>query len=682
VVDSFFLPMRIWRGWSLFAVVLTIASSATSQTKSNPSSAGQNKTSARAAARHPNIILITVDTTRADRMGFLGSDRGLTPNLDAVAKDAAVFSRAYSHVPLTTVSHATILTGTYPQYNHVNDFGAPLDKSLPYLPDILRKHGYTTGAFVGSLILDPVAGIAPGFDRGFDKYDAGFRVVRAHESRYDTVERRAGDVVAHALAWLKQRPKAKPFFLWVHLYDPHDPYDPPEPYKSKFADPYDGEIAYADASLGKLLAELRRAGLYQTSLIAMMADHGEALGEHGERTHGFLLYDETIHVPLLIKLPAPRAGAGKAASVETRVGLVDVMPTVLESAGVPLPQGLQGESLLPLIHHSKDGPAVADRPAYAETDYPERAFKWSSLRALRTGKYLYIEAPKPELYDQSVDPKAEQNLATKSPAVVGTLNTQAENFRKSTMSRPGAGAKIDAEQAAKLSALGYVGGDPSADVSGVIGGVNPKDRIETANQLHDGMMAVEQGQYSDAVDKLQRVIEAEPSSAVAYAQLGTALTEMRDYEKALPVLRKAVDLNPHAGLAQYQLGLALYENGDLEGSAKHFEVSVLRNPQWADAHFSLASVYARIDRVPQAMQELDITLELNSDHYRANLLRGRLLELQGKYREALVNLKKAAQAQPGSRDAHRFLAETYEKLGDLPHAAEERSKIIAPSDVH
>ena len=678
MVDSSFLPMRIRGGWAL-VVVLTIVSIGTSQIKSNSYGAGQSKASTRAAARHANVVLITVDTTRADRMGFLGSDRGLTPNLDAVAKDATIFRRAYSHVPLTTASHATILTGTYPQYNHVNDFGVPLDKSLPYLPDILRKQGYATGAFVGSLILDPAAGMAPGFDRGFDKYDAGFRVVRAHESRYDTVERRAGDVVAHALAWLKQRPKAKPFFLWVHLYDPHDPYDPPEPYKSKFADPYDGEIAYADASLGKLFAELRSAGLYQQTLIAMMADHGEAFGEHGERTHGFLLYDETIHVPLLIKLPA-RPSQSKAASVDTRVGLVDVMPTLLESAGFPVPKTLQGESLLPLIHPSKDGPATPDRPAYAETDYPARAFKWSALRALRTGKYLYIEAPKPELYDQIADPKAEQNLVTTAPAVAGTLNTQTENFRKSTTARAASEAKVDPDKTAKLSTLGYVSGDPAAEASETIGGVDPKDRIQIANQLHDGMMAVEQGQYSDAVDKLQRVIEAEPSSAAAYAQLGTALTEIRDYAKALPVLRKAVDLNPDAGLAQYQLGLALYENGDLEGSAKHFEIAVLRNPQWADAHFSLASVYARNDRVPQAMQELDITLELNADHYRANLLRGRLLELQGKYREALVNLKKAAEAQPNSRDAHRFLAETYEKLGDLPRAAEERSKIVAPAD--
>src|SRR5882724_2241132 len=223
----------------------------------------------------PNVILITLDTTRADRMGFLGSDRGLTPNLDVLAKQAAVFSRAYSHVPLTTASHATILTGTYPQYNHVNDFGFPLVASLPYLPDILHRQGYQTGAFVGSIVLDPSGALCPGFDRGFDVYGAGFHNKQPRESRYATVERRAGDVVARAIAWLKSRPsRSRPFFLWVHVYDAHDPYDAPEPYKSKFADPYDGEIAYTDAMMGELFAELKTARLYDNSLIAIMADHG------------------------------------------------------------------------------------------------------------------------------------------------------------------------------------------------------------------------------------------------------------------------------------------------------------------------------------------------------------------------------------------------------------------------
>src|SRR5271167_3866094 len=285
-------------------------------------------------AKPVNIILITLDTTRADRMGFLGSKRGLTPNLDSLARQAAVFARAYSQVPLTTSSHATILTGTYPQFNHVSDLGSPLGKDLPYLPDILRQHGYRTAAFVGSQVLDPKSAAAPGFDRGFETYDAPFHIRGQGEDRYHSVERRGMAVADSALAWLDQHQQS-PFFLWVHLYDPHDPYDPPPPFKAKYRDsPYDGEIAYADFEVGKLLAALRADGLYDSTVIAVAADHGEAFGEHGEETHGLFLYDETIHVPLLMKF----AGGRQAPIlIDTRVGLVDLAPTILQAVGIEPP---------------------------------------------------------------------------------------------------------------------------------------------------------------------------------------------------------------------------------------------------------------------------------------------------------------------------------------------------------
>jgi arylsulfatase A-like enzyme/Tfp pilus assembly protein PilF len=634
-------------------------------------------------SRHPNIILITVDTTRADRMGFLGSTRGLTPNLDALAKNGTAFTRAYSHVPLTTASHTTILTGTYPQFNHVNDFGVPLAAGLPYLPDILHHEGYKTAAFVGSLILDPIAGLAPGFDRGFDLYDAGFRIKTAKESRYDTIERRADDVVAHALAWLKTRPaNAPPFFLWVHLYDPHDPYDPPEPYKSRFADRYDGEIAYADSALGKLFAALKASGLYQNSLITMMADHGEAFGEHGERTHGILLYDETIHVPLLMKLPGAMRVQGKqGAKSNARVGLVDVTPTILDVLGIPIPKEMQGQSLLAAIEAAQSdkdpgasGETAKDRPIYSETDYPHRAFKWSSLRSLRTGKYLAIEAPTRELYDQASDPNALSNLAASSPAIADTLINQVEQFRQKTSADLADAAKLGPEQAEKLRALGYVGGDSGQGHEGKIGGIDPKDRIEVANLMHDGILEVEQGEYESAIAKLERVIQTEPDSAIAYVQLGTAWTRLKDYEKALPLLQKAVELKADSGLAQYELGLALFETGNWKEAAPEFEQAVARSPRWADAHFSLAAVYARIDRVPDAMKELDQALALNPNHYRANLLRGRLLSLLGKPEEALPNLRKAAAVEPGSREAHLFLADVYAQLGKSADEKIERDR--------
>jgi arylsulfatase A-like enzyme len=403
----------------------------------------------------PNVILITLDTTRADRMGFLGSQRELTPGLDALARESVVFTHAYSQVPLTTASHATILTGTYPQFHQVNDFGVPLAQELPYAPYIFRGNGYHTAAFVGSLVLDPDARSAPGFERGFDTYDAGFHRRRPGEDRYQAIERRGGEVVAHALTWLAAH-REEPFFIWVHLYDAHDPYDPPEPYKSKYAStPYDGEIAYEDSAVGKLLGQLHTLGLFDGTLIAVMADHGEALGDHGETTHGIFLYDETIHVPLLFKLPQERAAGTR---VDARAGLVDVLPTILQAVGIAIPREVQGESLLDMLK-----PATShDRPAYAESDYPHRTFGWSSLRSLRTGKYLFVEAPRKELYDQTADPKADHNLASASVAVTNTLGSQLDVFRQKTSTAKEA-PKVapDPGLQERLNALGYVATDNS-----------------------------------------------------------------------------------------------------------------------------------------------------------------------------------------------------------------------------
>jgi choline-sulfatase len=657
--------MAVRRPASSFLLFLLLAiSTAAAQHPKSPSR--------RNPSRSPNIILITLDTTRADRMGFLGSKRKLTPNLDAVAQQGIVFARTYSHVPLTTASHATILTGTYPQFNHVNDFGVPLSTKLPYLPDILHGHGYQTAAFVASLVLDPLDGTAPGFDRGFDVYDAGFRLRRRGADRYKTVERRGEVVVDHALRWLSQAPD-KPFFLWVHLYDAHDPYDPPAPYKARYASqPYDGEIAYADACVGKLLDGLRKHGLYDEAIIAVMADHGESLGQHGESTHGVFLYDETLHVPLLIKLPL-NYWAGKR--TEARAGLVDVAPTILAAASVTPPPEMQGQSLLESIKTAPEtNGSPEDRPAYAETDYPHRAFGWSALRALRTGKYLYIQAPERELYNQSVDPDAAHNLAGSSKAVTDTMASQLADFRGKTSQTLVDLAKPDPEKMQKLQALGYVGSDtkPVQDEKNLTG-LDPKSRIEIANLLHDAMFDVEDGRFEQAIPLLERTLAAQPDMPVANMQYGIAQSRLKHFDKAIAPLRKAVTLQPDSGLGHYELGLALFETGDWKGSAPEFEAAVARAPRWADAHFSLAAVYARIDRVPEAMTELDTTLGIIPDHYRANLLRGRILSLQGNPLGALNNLEKATQVQADSREAHLFLADAYAQLGRGVDAARERA---------
>ena len=640
----------------------------------------------------PNIILITVDTVRADRMGFLGSKLGLTPKLDTLASESVVFTHAYSQVPLTAPSHATILTGTYPQCHQVNDFQVALAQDLPYAPLILREHGYSTSAFVGAMVLDPHAGFARGFDRGFDTYDAGFHQTRPGEDRYQSTERRGGEVVAHALAWLNQHPRG-PFFMWLHLYDAHDPYDPPEPYKSKYAAaPYDGEIAYVDSAVGMFLSDLRTRRLYDGALIAVMADHGEALGEHGEDTHGFFLYDETIHVPLLIKLPGA-ASAGKDSAttssagtkIDDRVGLVDVLPTILQAVKIPIPQEVQGESLLSLLipkpapSESTGASAVPDaspdRTAYAETDYPRNTYGWSSLRALRTGKYLYIKAPRQELYDQSADPKAEHNLSSSSTAVASTLAGQLDAFRqKTSSSREAPKSIVDPEAQARLAALGYIATDGNASkASAKERGADPKDKIEIANLIHRTYLLIEDHRYQEAVPLLQQLIAKEPDTPLAYAQLGQCFVSLKDYPQAVPVLRKAVELRPDMTLPHFQLGVALLETRDIAGAVPELEMVVARVPRWEEAHLLLQMAYAQTDRMAEAIKECEKVLEFDPDHYGTNLLLGRVLELTGKPAAALPRLKKAAALDPKAFEPHMFLAEAYGQLGRKTDAAREQA---------
>src|SRR2546425_12334970 len=285
-----------------------------------------------------NIVLITLDTVRADRMGFLGSRHGLTPQMDALARKGIVFERMYAQAPLTPVAHASIFTGAYPQFHKMQDFGSRLPSSLPFLPDLLHQGGYRTAAFVSSIILDPRNGFAPGFERGFDSYDAGFHRRHKGENRYQSVERRAEDTIARAVQWLDTNSPG-PFFLWIHLWDAHDPYDPPAAYAKRFPSaPYDGEIAYLDASLGKLFSALQAKHLFESALIVVLSDHGEGLKQHVESTHGVFLYDETIHVPFILKLPQGKLGGKR---VKARAGQVDVAPTILDIVQLPVPSAMQ-----------------------------------------------------------------------------------------------------------------------------------------------------------------------------------------------------------------------------------------------------------------------------------------------------------------------------------------------------
>ena len=386
-----------WSTLSL-AVAITLSAGCSAFAQDAPAKPAQAKPRAAPAVRRsnvakPSVILITIDTLRADHVGCYGAQTVKTPTLDALAHDGVVFERAISQVPLTWPSHAVIMTGTYPFQNGVQDFtGQPLAPQFRSVAQAFKQAGYATGAVVSAFVLDRSWGLA----RGFDFYDDAFSAQTFEQKDIGLVDRRAGESVAHAIAWLKKTPR-RPFFLWLHLYDPHSPYDPPEPYRSEYRSHlYDGEIAYADHELGNLMAWLKQNHLYDSSLIVALSDHGESLGEHGEDEHGFFLYNATVHVPLIVKPPAgsgipaarrPRArgnrGRGPDASATGRTegfGGCD-------SRAVPVACVIRNQAQPP-----KD-------PAYSETFYPFSSFGWSPLHALESERFHFIEAPKPELYD-------------------------------------------------------------------------------------------------------------------------------------------------------------------------------------------------------------------------------------------------------------------------------------------
>jgi arylsulfatase A-like enzyme len=535
------------------------------------------------AASQPNVILVTLDSVRADRLDFLASQRALTPNIDSLAKQSVIFERAYAQTPNTVASHATILTGVYPQSHKAGLLGSALTPGVPYLPDVLRGRGYRTAAFVGSVLLDPRNGLAPGFDRGFDDYDASFESFGAGKPGGGPSRRSAEQVVARASTWVNSG-SSKPFFLWVHLFDAHLPY----------TDTYDHAITRDDAALGKLLSTLRSRKLFDDAIILVTSDHGESLGSHGENSHGVFLYDETIRVPLLIKLPQNQM-AGK--QVKGRVRLVDVAPSILEAAAIPVPSQMQGQSLLRIAKNNPD----ADQPVYSRSDLPHTEFGWSELESWRAGKYLYVHAPKPELYDLTADPGAAHNLAQVSRATLDTMASQLAAFSAHFGGTTNVSSLTSSEMQ-KLASLGYVGLQKST-TSAPVAGTDPKDVIAIANQVEEAMLNLSLGKPAKAVTALQQAAASQPNAYLPHYGLGVALAQQQQYAKAVDHLHKAIEVQPDSAWAHYAMGMCLAKAGDFRTATVHLELASSRLPEFRDPHLLLAQCYEHLGQAKQAEAE-------------------------------------------------------------------------------
>ncbi len=510
---------------------------------------------ARGPAVKPPIVLISIDTLRADHLPAYGYTKVATPHIDALVKDGILFENAYSHAPLTLPSHVSLMTGLLPPEHGVRDnLGYHLDSARhPTLAMRLHEAGYATGGAVSAWVLRGATGMRAGFDFYEDSLvaPAGVDVAGA-------VQRPGDETLDLLLPWLAKA-AGHPFFLFFHIYEPHAPWEPKEPFKSRYANPYDGEIASADAIVGRLLDELRRLGLYRQSLVMLLSDHGEGLRDHGEEYHGILLYREVLHVPLVVKLPGgTRAGERVAASVP----LDDVTPTLLEAASLPLPKGWQGRSLL--------GRRQAET-VYSETYYPRVHLGWSELTSVIDARHQFIESPRAELYDIVADPHETRDLASARPELTREMRSALARF-PAGFSGPEA---VSSEEMARLAALGYLGG--AAETKGPL--PNPRDHIQVLDEVHAAFRLSATGHDEESVVLLRRVLKSEPQFFDVLFQLGRVLHRLGHVKQAYDAYRQAMTASPvMAPALGVPLARVCLDLGEVDEAERNAEIGMSTNP--------------------------------------------------------------------------------------------------------
>ncbi len=682
-------PRRaVWPGAAALAVAIAVGVLLwRSAVKGRPSGAGLN------------VLLVTLDTTRADHLGCYGRRDARTPRLDRLAAEGVRFENAIADAPITLPSHASILTGLYPFEHGVRNNGNfYLGERFETLATVLRKRGYRTAAFVSSFVLDRRYGLA----RGFETYDDRMEETPVPGSSVEA-ERR-GDSTAQALArWLDgyAAPGASaPFFAWLHLYDPHEPYRPPPPFRDLFAhDPYDGEIAFADHTVGTILDKLAQLGLLDRSLVAVVADHGEGLGDHGEETHSMFLYESAIRVPLILWRPGILPAAKVVA---TPVRTLDLSPTILDILGEPPLAAPHARSLRGAIYGRSGEPPPA---AYAETYVPKLYMNGAALRALRDERFKLIDAPRPELYDLAHDPGETTNRYDAEPRIAQALKAELERL---TAGSPGAMnvGPLEPDAAEKLRALGYLGAGEEAPPSAHdAGGKDPKDLIATFNRLRRATGAVRDRRFEEVLPILHAVLAEDPRNALAHMLLGSASMGMRQYSAAIEHFRAYLALVPTSSQAHQWMATCYVNLGDRANALREAGFALAIDPHLSDARLLRAGTFSALGRRAEAVQELRAAVatdpekaplrmslaEVLSDaghadgaeaEYRTILDQdpafapalaglGALLVRRGALEEASGALRRALEVDPRQDEARFNLAGVLERQG---HSAEARAE--------
>jgi len=665
--DKLNLPMALPVRRSILILVALAALQAAAQTPPKP---------------ELNVVLITIDTLRADHLGCYGYKQIKTPNIDGLAADGARFERAFSVVPVTLPSHSSMLTGTYPMFSGMHDFSAnKLSPLQPTLASVLKQAGYQTGAVIAAAVLDSRFGLNQGFDFYYDHFDFS----RLDETNLDEMER-PGNVVADVtLNWLEKdwlaKNSQKKFFLWMHLYDPHFPYHPPEPYTKEYASHlYDGEIAFADEQVGRLLRFLKDKGLYQNTVIVLAGDHGESLGEHGEKTHGFFIYNATMHVPLIIRLPR----SAEARTISDPTALVDIMPTILEAVGVGVPSQVQGKSLLPVLRGEKhDSPPDRDRVLYGETYLPRIHFNWSELRASENAKYHFIDAPKPELYDLAKDPGETHNLFAEKKAVAEEMRAKLTGVIRdySAVKEMAEKTGLDPALMERLKALGYAGfsggSDPTISSRDL---PDPKDRIETYESISDAIADSQHGRFQESIDKLKNVVKTEPDSVPAHYLQGLDYYRLQKFPEAVEELQKTVKLSPDYALAVFNLGMAQAHAGQMDAAITTLQHALQLDATNFEAAYNLGVAYIQKAQLEPAAEAFRQSLTINPDLARGHRALGETLIYLNQLDEAVTELRHAVELAPQQAEMHQSLAKALAAKGLAAEADEEtrRAQQLAP----
>jgi tetratricopeptide (TPR) repeat protein len=577
-----------------------------------------------APSRTTPVILISIDTLRSDHLPSYGYKGVATPNIDALRADSILYERAYSHVPLTLPSHVTILTGMLPADTGIRDnIGNRLSESIPILPELLKKNGYATGAAVSAFVLRHETGVA----RGFDFFEDNTTPMTTATLVLGRIQRNGGETLQALKPWLDKQSGAQPFFLFLHLYDPHTPYEPPEPYFSKYPDHYDGEIAYSDSVVGALIDDLKKKDLYDKSLIILLSDHGEGLNEHGEEEHGMFLYREALQVPLLVKLPGSRRGG---ASVKTPVQLVDVFPTILERTETPEPKTghRTGQSLLTFLD---GGPT---RPIYSETYYPRFHFGWSDMESLINGNDHFIRAPLPELFDLSADPGEKKNLVQENRRVYVRMQSAINPFIKDAVAPSG----FDPEEVAKLAALGYVGSTVTTESGKPL--PDPKTTIGALHEIRVAFTLFEDKNYAEALRRTNDLLAANGQIVDLWDMKSKILWAMGQREASIEAAKDGLRRNSGAIALIFDVANLSLSAGDLDAAQQHAEIAAKVEP--GEAHEILAKIWVERHNPERAEQEAKLAMQTVNDPTTELMILGGVEMDRKNYQKALDFLDQAA----------------------------------------